>query len=384
MTKRKQPKSKRARNVRVAIVGVGNCASALVQGVHYYQNKRNDGTVGLMHENLDGLRPQDIKFVAAFDIDKRKVTKDISKAIFAKPNCAQIFQKTIPFLKCRVERGFLLDGVARHMLSHPDDRTFVIDEFLDDFCSAEDEAIAEKRISDSLKKKKVDVLINLLPVGSEDATRFYARCALNAGCAMVNGIPVFIASDKKWADKFRKAGLPIIGDDIKSQFGATILHRMITRLLVERGAAVDRTYQLNTGGNTDFLNMLNRDRLASKKISKTEAVQSQLPTKLDKNDIHIGPSDYVPWQNDNKICFIRVEGRVFGDIPFDLEVRLSVQDSPNSAGVLIDAVRLAKVALERNHKGPIFEASAYLMKHPPKQMTDDDAYDAVEKFISGK
>ncbi len=370
--------------IRVALVGVGNCASSLVQGIQYYRRKRNHGSVGLMHEVLGGYRPQDIQFVAAFDIDKRKVTKDLSEAIFQKPNCTTVFQPEIPFLRCRVERGFLLDGVARHMLTYPVDRTFVVDEFLDDFCSKEEESDAEKRITAHLKAKRAEVLLNFLPVGSQKATEFYMRCALAAGCAVVNCMPVFIASNVEWAKRFEKAGLPIIGDDVKSQFGATILHRTIARLVSERGGAVDRTYQLNTGGNTDFLNMLNRDRLASKKISKTESVQSQLPVPLEAEKIHVGPSDYVPWQNDNKVCFLRVEGRLFGDVPFNLEARLSVEDSPNSAGVMIDAVRLLKIGLDRRLKGPLLAASSYLMKHPPVQAPDDEAREAVERFIRGR
>jgi len=379
-------KARKSRNhkIRVALVGVGNCACSLVQGVEYYRRKRNNGSVGLMHESLGGYRPEDIQFVTALDIDKRKVTRDLSEAIFQKPNCTKVFQKEIPFLNCRVERGFLLDGVARHMLTYPEDRTFVVDEFLDDFCSREEESTAEKRIVKLLQSKRVDVLLNLLPVGSQKAVEFYARCALKAGCAMGNCMPVFIASNPAWARRFEQAGLPIIGDDVKSQFGATILHRTVARLVSERGGAVDRTYQLNTGGNTDFLNMLNRDRLASKKISKTEAVQSQLPERLEDENIHVGPSDYVPWQNDNKVCFLRVEGRLFGDVPFNLEARLSVEDSPNSAGVLIDVIRLLKLGLERKVAGPLLGPSAYLMKHPPVQMPDDDAVEAVEKFILKK
>jgi myo-inositol-1-phosphate synthase len=370
--------------IRVAIVGVGNCASSLIQGIEYYRRRRNNGTIGLMHEIVGGYRPEHIQFVAAFDIDKRKVTKDLSEAIFQKPNCTTVFQKEVPFLKCRVERGFLLDGVARHMLTYPEDRTFVVDEFLDDFCSREEESAAEKRIVGHLKAKKAEIVVNYLPVGSQKAVEFYARCAIKAGCAMVNCMPVFIASQAAWAQRFERAGLPIIGDDVKSQFGATILHRTIARVVSERGATVDRTYQLNTGGNTDFLNMLNRDRLASKKISKTESVQSQLPVPMDAEDIHIGPSDWVPWQNDNKVCFIRVEGRLFGDVPFNLEARLSVEDSPNSAGVVIDAIRLLKVGLNRGLKGPLLGPSAYLMKHPPVQMSDPEARLSVEKFIKGK
>jgi len=377
----KQNKRTKNKKIRVAIIGVGNCASSLVQGIEYYRRRKNNGIVGLMHESVSRYKPEDIQFVAAFDIDKRKVTKDLSEAIFSKPNCTKIFQSEIPFLKCRVERGFLLDGVARHMLTYPDDRTFVVDEFLDDFCSKEEESDAERRIVETLKSKRVDVVINYLPVGSQKAVEFYARCAIAAKCGMVNCMPVFIASNSKWAAKFEKAGLPIIGDDVKSQFGATILHRTITRLISERGGAIDRTYQLNTGGNTDFLNMLNRDRLESKKISKTEAVQSQLAKPLEPDNIHIGPSDYVPWQHDNKVCFLRVEGRLFGDVPFNLEARLSVEDSPNSAGVVIDAIRLLKLGLDRKMKGPLLGPSAYLMKHPPIQMTDNEARKAVEQFI---
>ncbi|HAW50253.1 TPA: inositol-3-phosphate synthase [bacterium] len=369
--------------IKVAIVGVGNCASSLVQGIEYYRGKSSDSIIGLMHHNLGGYKPEDIKFVTAFDIDKRKVNLDLSEAIFQRPNCTKKICD-VDFMNVRVELGFLLDGVARHMLNYPEDQTFVIDEYLNDFVSDDEKEEAKERIVGILKEKCVEILINYLPVGSQHATEFYMECALSAGCAVLNCIPVFIASNTKWERRFEENGLPIIGDDIKSQIGATIVHRVLTKLFEDRGAKLDRTYQLNTGGNTDFLNMLNRDRLTSKKISKTQSVQSQLSVPLPPENIHIGPSDYVPWQKDNKVCFIRMEGRGFADAPLDLELRLSVEDSPNSAGVAIDAIRCLKLALDRKLSGALIGPSAYFMKSPPKQLPDSEAKIIVEKFIENK
>ena len=369
------PHSLARQPINIAIIGVGNCASSLVQGLSHYRAESNDH-LGLMHWDLGGYRPCDIQVVAAWDIDRRKVGQDVAQAIFAKPNCTQTFCREVPEQGVKVEMGHILDGYAEHMADYPDDRTFL---------PAEEEAQPGRSdIVRRLREAKVDVLLNYLPVGSQEATEFYAQCALDAGVAFVNNIPVFIASDPKWAARFESAGVPIIGDDIKAQLGATIVHRVLTDLFAKRGVKLDRTYQLNTGGNTDFLNMSNRTRLKSKKISKTEAVQSVAETRLDDENIHIGPSDYVAWQNDNKVCFLRMEGQLFGGVPMNLELRLSVEDSPNSAGVAIDMIRCAKVALDRGIGGPVHPAAAYFCKHPPDQMTDDRAYEALEAFINGE
>ena len=322
-----------------------------------------------------GYRPGDIHVVAAWDVDRRKVGRDVAEAIFAKPNCTAVFCPEVEPTGAIVAMGPVLDGVAEHMLDYPQaDRTFVLAE------AAEPDRAA---VVAALRAADVDVMMNYLPVGSQQATEFYAECALEAGVAFVNNIPVFIASDPAWAERFRAAGVPIVGDDIKAQIGATIVHRVLTDLFAKRGAMLDRTYQLNTGGNTDFLNMSNRTRLKSKKISKTEAVQAVAEHRLADENIHIGPSDYVAWQNDNKVCFLRMEGRLFGGVPMNLELRLSVEDSPNSAGVAIDMVRCAQVARDRGIGGPINAASAFFCKHPPEQMTDDRAYEALETFIAG-
>lgn len=370
------------KKIKVAIVGVGNCASSLIQGIEYYKGKKEEEIIGLMHYNLSGYKPDDIEFVAAFDIDKRKLNIDLSEAIFQKPNCTKKICD-VPFLNVKVEAGFLLDGVARHMINYPEDETFVIDEYIDDFVSEEKTELEKKRIVSILKEREAEILINYLPVGSQHATEFYMECALEGGCGVINCIPVFIASNKEWEAKFKERNLPIIGDDIKSQLGATIVHRVLTKLFEDRGVKLDRTYQLNTGGNTDFLNMLNRDRLSSKKISKTQSVQSQLKTPLVAQNIHIGPSDYVPWQKDNKVCFIRMEGRGFADIPLNLELRLSVEDSPNSAGVAIDAIRCLRLGLDRKIKGALIAPSSYFMKSPPKQVSDAESRRLVEEFIKG-
>lgn len=355
--------------IRVAIVGVGNCASSLIQGIEYY--RYNSNTIGLMNYDLEGYKPGDIEVVAAFDIDKRKVGRDVNEAIFAKPNNTKVFKKDIESNGTVVKMGKKLDGISEHMKDYPESRTFIPSN--EEPC----DVVRELRISNA------DILLNYLPVGAEEATRFYAECCLKAGVALINSIPVFIASDEKWAKRFKDRGLPIIGDDIKAQLGATITHRTLTRLFRDRGVKLDRTYQLNTGGNTDFLNMLNRSRLSSKKISKTEAVQSQLDTPLEAENIHIGPSDYVPWQNDNKICFLRMEGRMFGNVPINIELRLSVEDSPNSAGVAIDAIRCCKLALDRKISGSLIAISAFTMKHPPVQYPDTVAKEMVREFIGG-
>jgi myo-inositol-1-phosphate synthase len=358
-------------SINIAVIGVGNCASSLVQGLSHYRDGAND-TVGLMHWDLGGYRPSDIQVVAAWDVDRRKVGKDVAEAIFAKPNCTAIFCESIETTGAKVQMGRILDGVADHMSDYKDDRTFLV--------SDEEEATKDQVVA-TLRASKTDVLMNYLPVGSQKASEFYAECALEAGVAFVNNIPVFIASNPEWADRFTKAGVPIIGDDIKAQLGATIVHRVLTDLFAKRGVKLERTYQLNTGGNTDFLNMSNHRRLASKKISKTEAVQSVAAERLEDDNVHIGPSDYVPWQNDNKVCFLRMEGTMFGGVPMNLELRLSVEDSPNSAGVAIDMIRCAKLAKDRGLGGPIDSASAYFCKHPRSQMTDDLAAQAVEDFI---
>lgn len=360
------------KKIKIAIIGVGNCSSSLVQGIHYYRNKDRSSASGLMHWSIDGYTPSDIEVVAAFDIDKRKVGKDVSEAIFEKPNCTKAFCPDIPETGVTVQMGKILDGFSEHMADYNEDSTFLLSSLSEP---------NREQVVDVLRESGTEVLLNYLPVGSEQATKFYAECALEAGIAFVNNIPVFIASDPIWAKRFEHAGIPLIGDDIKAQMGATITHRMLTDLFKKRGVTLERTYQLNTGGNTDFLNMLNRHRLASKKTSKTEAVQSVTSRRLDQENIHVGPSDYVPWQKDNKLCFIRMEGNLFGDVPMNLELRLSVEDSPNSAGVAIDAIRCAHLALKRNIGGPITGPSAYFCKHPPKQFSDDEAFNLLEEFL---
>ena len=362
------------RAINIAIVGVGNCASSLVQGIAHYQNGGANEQIGLMHWDLGGYRPKDINIVAAWDIDRRKVGKDVGKAIFEKPNCTAIFCDHVPDSGTIVEMGHILDGYSEHMAEWPDDRTFLVAD-----AAEPDKAAVVAR----LRETETDVLLNYLPVGSQKATEFYAECALEAGVAFVNNIPVFIASNEKWAKRFEDAGVPIIGDDIKAQLGATIVHRVLTDLFHKRGVKLERTYQLNTGGNTDFLNMTNKGRLASKKVSKTEAVQSVAAHRLEDENIHVGPSDYVAWQNDNKVCFLRMEGLLFGGVPMNIELRLSVEDSPNSAGVAIDMIRCAKIAKDRGIGGPIFPAASYFCKHPPKQIPDDQAFDQLEAFIRG-
>ena len=355
------------KKVRVAIIGVGNCASSLVQGVEYYKNaSETDRVPGLMHVNLGGYHISDIEFTAAFDVVDTKVGLDLSEAIFAYPNNTFKFTD-VPFKNVPVHRGMTHDGLGK---------------YLSQILKKAPGPTAD--IVKILKDTKTDVVISYLPVGSEMATKWYAEQVLEAGCGFVNAIPVFIASSEYWSKRFLDAGLPIIGDDIKSQLGATILHRVLTSLFVDRGVRLDRTYQLNFGGNTDFMNMLERERLESKKISKTGAVTSMLPYKLPEGNVHVGPSDYVPWLSDRKWCYIRMEGTTFGDVPLNLEAKLEVWDSPNSAGVIIDAVRCVKLALDRKIAGPLYAPASYFMKTPPKQFKDDVCLAMTEAFIKGE
>jgi len=360
--------------IRVAIVGVGNCAASLIQGIHYYGDNFSPGDemVGLAHPVLGGYGPGDVKIVAAIDIDKRKVGHPLHEAVFAKPNCTKVFYNRFRYDDVIVHMGRVLDGVAEHMADYPEDRTFVV--------SDQPEA-AQADIEKLLTESGTEILMNFLPVGSQKATEFYAECCLNTGVSLINCIPVFIVSDPTWASRFTAAGIPCVGDDVKAQVGATITHRVLTRMMADRGAKIDATYQLNTGGNTDFLNMVDRSRLGCKKISKTEAVQSQLDVPLPPEQVHIGPADYVPWQKDNKVCFLRVEARGFGGVPLHIEARLSVEDSPNSAGETIDAIRACKLARDRSLAGPLEAVSAYTMKHPPVQYTDSKAREMLEEFI---
>jgi len=361
--------------IKIAIAGTGNCASSLIQGIEYYRHKNEKEAIGFMHWDIGGYKPGDIEVVAAFDVDKRKVGRDLAEAIFQPPNCTRPIYGQVPKKGVLVKMGRVLDGVSDHMRTYEEKYTFVL---------AEQEEPDKEEVVRTLRESGADMLLNYLPVGSENAVRFYADCALSAGVGLINNMPVFIASDPRWGGLFREKNIPIIGDDIKSQLGATIVHRVLANLFRNRGVKLDRTYQLNTGGNTDFLNMLDRDRLVSKRESKTEAVQSQLgEDRLDAENIHIGPSDWVAWQKDNKICFIRMEGRLFGDIPMDLELRLSVEDSPNSGGVVIDAIRCCKLALDRGKGGILYSPSAYFMKHAPRQYTDAEAYRMTEEFIAG-
>jgi len=354
-------------SVRVAIAGVGNCAASLVQGVEYYKDADPLLKVpGLMHVELGGYHVRDIQFVAAFDVDAKKVGFDLAEAITASENNT-IKICDVPPTSVTVQRGRTLDGLGRY------------------YREAIEESDAEPAdIVQTLRDTAADVLVCYLPVGSEDAVRFYAQCALKAGVAFVNALPVFVAGTPEWAERFRAAGVPIIGDDIKSQVGATITHRVLAKLFEDRGVQLDRTMQLNVGGNMDFKNMLERERLESKKISKTQAVTSQVDRDMGKRNVHIGPSDYVPWLDDRKWAYVRLEGRAFGDVPLNLEYKLEVWDSPNSAGVIIDAVRCAKIALDRGIGGPLLSASSYFMKSPPEQYGDDEARDAVEAFIRGE
>jgi myo-inositol-1-phosphate synthase len=360
--------------IRIAIVGIGNCACSLIQGVHYYAQNDDEHTIGLLHGDIGGYGPGDIEVVAAFDIDRRKVGKDVSQAIFELPNCTAVFFSKIPPSGTIVRMGRILDGYAEHMRDHEARYTFL---------PADVEEPEKDDVVRVLQDTGAEILLNYLPVGSEHAARFYAECALDAGVAVINNMPVFIASDPGWVSRFEEKNLPLIGDDVKSQLGATIIHRMLTDLFKKRGVKLERTYQLNVGGNTDFLNMLDRSRLVSKKLSKTEAVQSVAAERLDSENIHVGPSDYIAWQKDNKICYLRMEGLLFGSVPMNLELRLSVEDSPNSAGIVIDAVRCCKLALDRGQGGVLHAPSAYFMKHPPRQYPDDIAYLMTEAFIRG-
>ncbi|MFK5583182.1 MULTISPECIES: inositol-3-phosphate synthase [unclassified Serinicoccus] len=353
-------------SVKVAIVGVGNCASALVQGVEYYRDADPEATVpGLMHVRFGEYHVGDVEFVAAFDVDAAKVGQDLSKALLTSENNTIQFAE-VPDTGITVQRGPTLDGIGKYYAE-----------------MIEESPVEPVDVVQALKDSGADVLVSYLPVGSEEADKFYAQCAIDAGVAFVNALPVFIASDPEWAAKFEAAGVPIVGDDIKSQVGATITHRVMARLFEERGVALDRTYQLNVGGNMDFKNMLERERLESKKVSKTQAVTSNMSRPMAERDVHIGPSDYVQWLDDRKWAYVRLEGRAFGDVPLNLEYKLEVWDSPNSAGIIIDAIRAAKIAKDRGQGGPVLGASAYLMKSPPVQVNDDEGRAQVEAFIRG-
>lgn len=358
--------------IKIAIIGIGNCASALVQGIYYYRNNKN---IGLIRPEIASYTVSDIQVVCGFDVDERKVGRDISQAIFAEPNCTKIFCDDVPSMNIPVSMGAILDGIAPHTANYPKENRPVI---------AKNDEPNIQQLVEIIKKSGAEILLNYLPVGSQKATEFYAEAALLANVAFINNIPVFIASDKTWAKRFADKGIPLIGDDIKSQIGATILHRNLMLLLEQRGVNIDDTYQLNIGGNTDFLNMCNKERLSSKRISKTEAVQSVLETCLPNDKIHIGPSDYVPQLRDNKECFIRANGKIFGGLPVNFELKLSVEDSPNSAGSVVDVIRLCKIALDRKIGGVLIEPSALYMKHPPKQFHDSIAETLVEQFINSK
>ena len=359
------------RPIRVAVVGVGNCASSLIQGAHHYRSTGSSD--GLIHDQIAGFGAGDAEFVLGIDVDKRKVGKDIAEAIFAAPNNTAVFAPDIPLAGAKVIRGRVLDGVAPHMET-AGERGFIVAE-------GPEPELAD--IVDALKQSRAEVLVNMVPVGSQAATEFYMECALEAGVAVVNCMPVFIASDPVWEARFREKGLPIIGDDIKAQVGATIVHRALSSLFGSRGVTVERTYQLNTGGNTDFMNMLDRQRLTSKKTSKTEAVQAALAHRLEDENILIGPSDYVPWQKDNKVCFLRIEGSMWGGVPLNLELRLSVEDRPNAAACIMDAIRFCKDALDRGESGALIAPSAYFCKHPPQQFNDEIAGRMLDTYLAG-
>jgi myo-inositol-1-phosphate synthase len=361
--------------IRLAITGVGNCASSLLQGLEYYRHTSGDERekpVGLMHYDLGGYRPDDIEVACAFDIDARKVGRPLEEACFAPPNNTVTIWRDLPSYHVKVEMGEVHDGIAPHMGAYPADRSFML--------SAEPPIDIEQR----LRESGSEILLCYLPVGSQKAVERYARACLETGVSFLNCMPVFIVSDEKWAAEFTARQIPVVGDDVKSQLGSTILHRAIMKLFADRGIKLKHTYQLNTGGNTDFLNMLDRARLGSKRKSKTEAVQSVLAERMNDVDVHIGPSDYVPWQNDNKVCFLRIEGEGFAGIPIELELRMSVQDSPNSGGVVIDAIRCLKLARDRKIGGPLYSIASYTMKHPPRQIPDNIAHERVEKFIAGE
>ncbi len=357
--------------IKVGIIGLGNCASSLIQGLYYYRNTGVD-PIGLMHKTLGGYSISDIEVVLAIDVDSRKVGKDISEAIFAKPNCTTVFYSEIPFMHRKVMMGIVEDGVAEHTQFYDEDIRISL---------STENTPTKKDLIEAIRESGAEMLINYLPVGSKGATYLYADIAIQARVGFINCMPVFIASDENWIKRFKDNGVPCIGDDIKSQLGATIVHRELMRLFEQRGIKITHTYQLNTGGNTDFLNMLDRSRLADKRISKTSAVQSNIENTLEAENIHVGPSDYVRWQKDNKICFLRIEGKQFGDVPMNLELRLSVEDSPNSAGVVIDVIRCMKIALDRGLSGDVAEPSTYYMKHPRIQMEDFQGRKALEDFI---
>ncbi len=365
--------SEHVSRIKIAIAGVGNCASALLQGIEHYRRLPREAheAWGLLHLELGGYRPEHVEVVAAFDVDRRKVGRPLHEAAFAPPNCTRVIADEIAKSEVVVQMGPVLDGVAPHMSEYADARSFRV----------ADEPPVD--LAETLRTSGAEILLCYLPVGSTRAVHAYAEACLATGVSLVNCMPVFVVSDPAWGERFRAAGIPCAGDDVKSQLGATIVHRMLMRLFAERGVRVQRTYQLNTGGNTDFLNMLSRERLVSKKISKTEAVTSQLPYELPADNVHVGPSDYVPWQEDNKVCFLRIEGTGFGGAPIELEARLSVQDSPNSAGIVIDVIRAVKLARERGLAGPLLAVSAFSMKHPPVQMRDESAARRIDEFVAG-
>jgi len=360
-----------ARRIKIAVAGVGNCASSLLQGIDHYRSVPADEhqAWGLMHLDMGGYRPEHVEVVAAFDVDRRKVGRRLHEAAFAAPNCTTAIAGEVRKSDVVVQMAPLFDGVAPHMADYPEARSF--------------RPASERPVDVAavLEDTGAEILLSYLPVGSQKAVQHYAEACLATGVSLVNCVPVFVVSNPEWGERFRAAGIPCAGDDIKSQVGATIVHRMLARLFADRGVQIERTYQLNTGGNTDFLNMLSRERLASKKISKTEAVTSQIPYEIGADNVHIGPSDYVPWQHDNKVCFLRIEGRGFGGAPIELEARLSVQDSPNSAGIVIDVLRYVRIARDRGLAGPQLPISAYTMKHPPVQMRDVEAARRIEAFL---
>ncbi len=363
-----------SRRIRTAIVGLGNCASSLVQGVAYCRAE-GEAAIGVPFPVLGGWRPGDIEIVAAFDVDARKVGLDISEAIFRAPNCTAVFHRDVPKTGVTVQRGPDLDGVSAFMRNQMAERSFVV---------SDAPALDRAAIVAHLREREVEVMINFLPVGSQEAVEFYASCAIEAGCALVNGIPVLIASDPKWSAKFRAGGVPVLGDDFKAQMGATIVHRTLSHLFDMRGVKMDRTYQLNVGGNTDFLNMMDHDRLLTKRLSKTEAVQTAMVDRLEDQQIRIGPSDYVPWLNDNKIAYIRLEGRLFGGVRMDIEARVSVEDSPNAAAMALIAIRLAKIARDRGLSGDLGSVASFLFKHPPMQVDDEAGLETMLNFANGE
>lgn len=361
-----------SRTIRTAIVGLGNCASSLVQGVAYCRSL-GEAAVGVPFPLLGGWRPEDVEIVAAFDVDERKVGRDIAEAIFQAPNCTTVFHPQVPKIGAVVQRGPDLDGVSAFMRNQMAARSFV---------PSPEPALDKAAIVATLRERGVEVVINFLPVGSQQAVEFYATCAIEAGCALVNGIPVLIASDPKWSAKFRAAGVPVLGDDFKAQMGATIVHRTLSHLFDMRGVHMDRTYQLNVGGNTDFLNMMDHDRLLTKRMSKTEAVQTAMATRLDDQQIRIGPSDYVPWLNDRKIAYVRLEGQLFGGVPVEIEARVSVEDSPNAAAMALAAIRIAKIARDRGLSGDVGSVASFLFKHPPVQVDDEIGLQTLLDFAN--